>query len=73
VFFNAGVDPHRDDRLGRLTLSDDGLVARNRFVIETIREAGVPLATVLGGGYSDDIEALSRRHLSIFQVAAQFV
>jgi acetoin utilization deacetylase AcuC-like enzyme len=73
VFFNAGVDPHRDDRLGRLDLSDDGLIARNRLVIDRVRNAGLPLATVLGGGYSDDIEALSRRHLGIFQVAAEFV
>jgi acetoin utilization deacetylase AcuC-like enzyme len=73
VFFNAGVDPHRDDRLGRLALSDEGLIARNRLVIDAVREAGVPLATVLGGGYSDDIEALSRRHLGIFEAATDFV
>lgn len=73
VFFNAGVDPHHDDRLGRLALTDDGLMARNRFVIETVREAGIPLATVLGGGYSDDIDRLARRHLGIFRAAAEFV
>jgi acetoin utilization deacetylase AcuC-like enzyme len=73
VFFNAGVDPHVDDRLGRLSLSNAGLLARNRLVIDCVRSAGLPLATVLGGGYSDDIEALSRRHLGIFQVAAEFV
>jgi acetoin utilization deacetylase AcuC-like enzyme len=73
VFFNAGVDPHVDDRLGRLSLSNAGLIERNRFVIEAIRNGGLPLATVLGGGYSDDIEALSRRHVGIFQVAAEFV
>ncbi len=48
-------------------------MARNRFVIETVREAGVPLATVLGGGYSDDIDELARRHLGIFQAAAEFI
>ena len=73
VFYNAGVDPHRDDRLGLLALSDDGLDIRNRYVIETVRKAGVPIATVLGGGYSDDIEALSRRHLGIFRAARDFV
>lgn len=73
VFYNAGVDPHRDDRLGLLALSDDGLDIRNRYVIETVRNAGVPIATVLGGGYSDNIEALSRRHLGIFRAARDFV
>ena len=33
VFYNAGVDPHADDRLGRLALSDEGLRARDRRVL----------------------------------------
>ncbi|PTW62120.1 acetoin utilization deacetylase AcuC-like enzyme [Breoghania corrubedonensis] len=73
VFFNAGVDPHREDRLGRLALSDEGLIARDRLVIETVREAGVPLAGVMGGGYSTDIEALARRHTMLYRVASEFV
>ncbi len=35
VLYQAGVDPHADDRLGRLALSDDGLTRRDRFVAET--------------------------------------
>ena len=42
VFYNAGVDPHREDRLGRLSLSDDGLRRRERMVIEHFREAQHP-------------------------------
>ncbi|WP_321338603.1 histone deacetylase [Breoghania sp.] len=72
VFYNAGVDPHRDDRLGRLALSDEGLVARDRFVIETVREAGVALAGVMGGGYSFDIDALAHRHAAFYRVASEF-
>ena len=70
VFYNAGVDPHREDRLGRLALTDVGLARRDRTVIETVRRAGVPLATVLGGGYGDDVETLARRHLGVFRAAA---
>ena len=73
VFFTAGVDPHRDDRLGRLALSDEGLMRRNRLVIDAVRRRDLPLVTVLGGGYSDDIDALARRHLGVFQVAAAFL
>lgn len=73
VFFNAGVDPHADDRLGRLALSDAGLEARDRIVISTVRDAGLPLAGVLGGGYSIDIDRLARRHATLHRVAAQFV
>ena len=42
VFYNAGVDPHRDDRLGRLCLSDAGLLARDRFVIAQARARSIP-------------------------------
>jgi acetoin utilization deacetylase AcuC-like enzyme len=70
VFFNAGVDPHAEDRLGRLSLSDAGLMARDRAVIRFCREAGVPVACVLGGGYSRDIDALGRRHSIVHRAAA---
>lgn len=73
VFYNAGVDPHCDDRLGRLALSDTGLEARDRFVIDTVRECGLPLAGVLGGGYSDDVDVLARRHATLHRVASEFV
>src|SRR5204862_8168558 len=58
VFYNAGVDPHRDDRLGRLALTDQGIAARDRLVIEAVRSRSIPLAGVIGGGYQDDVDAL---------------
>lgn len=73
VFYNAGVDPHHEDRLGRLALTDEGLKARDRTVIEAVRNAQIPLAGVLGGGYMDDIERLARRHTGLHRVAAGFV
>jgi acetoin utilization deacetylase AcuC-like enzyme len=64
VLYQAGVDPHVDDRLGRLALTDGGLEARDRFVMGECRRRGVPLASVLGGGYSrnGDRMAIARRH-----------
>ncbi|WP_394690824.1 histone deacetylase [Hoeflea sp.] len=73
VFFNAGVDPHEADRLGRLSLSDDGLKERDRRVFSFFRTRGIPIAAVIGGGYSHDINALARRHLATFEAAAEFV
>jgi acetoin utilization deacetylase AcuC-like enzyme len=70
VFFNAGVDPHRDDKLGRLCLSDDGLRQRDAYVIEQARSRRIPLVAVIGGGYSTDIEALARRHAIVFDAMA---
>ncbi|QRM31276.1 histone deacetylase [Microvirga sp. VF16] len=70
VFFNAGVDPHRDDKLGRLSLSDEGLRQRDDYVIEQARSRQIPLVAVIGGGYSTDIEALARRHAIVFEAMA---
>lgn len=69
VFFDAGVDVHKDDRLGRFELTDTGLYAREAYVIETVRAAGVPLACVIGGGYDKDLQALVNRHAVLHRVA----
>jgi acetoin utilization deacetylase AcuC-like enzyme len=72
VFYNAGVDPHAEDRLGRLALSDAGLRERDRTVIGYFRERDIPLCGVIGGGYSTDLAALAARHAILFEVAAEF-
>ncbi|WP_274630115.1 histone deacetylase [Arvimicrobium flavum] len=72
VFYNAGVDPHGEDRLGRLAMTDAGLRARERLVIECFRARRVPVCGVLGGGYSPDVRALAERHAILFEVAAEF-
>lgn len=65
VFYNAGVDPHADDRLGKLKLSDEGLWEREKLVLTALNRAGIPVACVLGGGYDRDVDALARRHALI--------
>jgi acetoin utilization deacetylase AcuC-like enzyme len=70
VLYNAGVDPHRDDRLGRLALSDEGLLQRDRLVLELCLRRGIPVASVIGGGY-DDLPALVARHSLVFHAAAE--
>ena len=67
VFYNAGVDPHMDDRLGHLALSDGGLAARDRLVAEFCAQASVPVCGVLGGGYSTDAAAVARRHMFLVE------
>jgi acetoin utilization deacetylase AcuC-like enzyme len=73
VFYNAGVDPHALDRLGRLALTEQGLCRRERFVLETCLKAGVPVAGVVGGGYAADLDQLVRLHAILPQVAAQLL
>ncbi|HAU21078.1 MAG TPA: histone deacetylase [Erythrobacter sp.] len=62
VLYQAGVDPHIDDRLGRLSLSDEGLLARDRYVISQSRKRAIPVASALGGGYGEDQRAVAERH-----------
>lgn len=69
VFFNAGVDPHADDKLGRLSLSDEGLARREAFVLGSCLERGVPVAGVIGGGYDADIDRLAHRHALLHRAA----
>ncbi|TPL91039.1 histone deacetylase [Mesorhizobium sp. B2-3-12] len=72
VFYNAGVDVHAEDRLGRLALSNDGLRARDEMVIGHFRALGVPVCGVIGGGYSTDVPALAARHAILFEVASGY-
>lgn len=72
VFYDAGVDVFVDDPLGKLEISLEGLRARERHVIETVRGAGLPLATVIGGGYDPDELALARRHAMVVEEAHRY-
>ena len=69
VLYNAGVDPHRDDRLGRLCLSDLGLLHRDHLVFDACLRRQIPVASVIGGGY-DALDSLVRRHALVFRAAA---
>lgn len=52
VFFVAGADPYQDDQLGGLKLTMAGLRERDRRVITTVMDAGVPVVTLTAGGYA---------------------
>lgn len=56
AFYLAGADPYEGDRLGRLSLTKDGLAARDRVVRDTLRAAGAPVCVTLAGGYAEPIE-----------------
>ena len=70
VLYNAGVDAHRDDRLGRLDLSDEGLMQRDRLVLDACLRRQLPIATVIGGGY-DTLQPLVRRHAIVVRAAVE--
>ena len=70
VLFNAGVDPHSNDRLGRLDLSDAGLLQRDQLVLDAALRRNIPIATVIGGGY-DAMKPLVRRHSIVVRAAVE--
>ena len=55
VVYLAGADPFEGDQLGGLQLTKAGLAERDRLVLAAARGAGVPIATVLAGGYAADV------------------
>lgn len=71
VLYDAGVDPHFDDRLGKLALTDSGLYRREMQVLTTCISQGYPVACVIGGGYADDMEALVYRHSIVHRAASE--
>ena len=62
ILYQAGVDVHKDDKLGRLALTDQGIAQRDRLVAGRARAMGIPLASAMGGGYGDDVHAVAARH-----------
>jgi acetoin utilization deacetylase AcuC-like enzyme len=71
VIYDAGTDPHADDRLGKLRLSDAGLAARDRRVLNACRSRNLGVAAVIGGGYDTDLSRLARRHAILHRVASE--
>lgn len=69
--YNAGVDVHKDDQLGLLALSNAGIAARDRLVLDACLEAGVPLAAAIGGGYQKDHMHIVDRHVHLHRAAAE--
>lgn len=70
VLYDAGVDVHLGDRLGKLALSDRGLFCREMQVLSTCVAQGYPTACVIGGGYADDLNALVYRHSLVHRAAS---
>ena len=71
LLYLSGVDPLRQDRLGRLALSHDGLAERDRMVFEMARRRGLPVSIAIGGGYADPISDSVMAYANTFRVARE--
>ncbi len=69
LFYIGGADPYREDQLGGLALTVEGLSRRDRLVYEHARRLGVPVATTLAGGYALRVEDTVRIHVNTILAA----
>lgn len=71
IFYQSGVDPLREDTLGKLDLSLEGLAERDRRVFAAVRAHGSPLVITIGGGYANPIELTAAAHAQTYRLAAE--
>lgn len=73
VIYLAGADPYAGDRLGRLALSIDGLRLRDERVLAACRDASVPVAIAMAGGYAEPIDDTVTIHVNTVTTAARLL
>jgi acetoin utilization deacetylase AcuC-like enzyme len=69
IFYLGGADPFAGDKLGRLSLSIAGLLARDEFVLSECRVRGIPVVTVMSGGYAEQISDTVEIHCNTIRAA----
>jgi acetoin utilization deacetylase AcuC-like enzyme len=70
AIYLAGADPFEGDRLGRLSVTKAGLAERDRIVLETCAERGIPVAITMAGGYAEEVNDTVDVHLQSIRRAA---
>lgn len=68
VFYQMGVDPLKEDKLGKMNVSFEGLMQRDRMVLKYCRENKIPISLALGGGYADPIELSVQAYANTYRV-----
>ena len=71
IFYQSAVDVLATDKLGKLGLTPAGCKARDEYVLQQAKAASIPVAIVMGGGYSEDIEDVVEAHCNTFRLAQQ--
>jgi len=73
LVYVAGADPYREDQLGGLRLTVEGLEKRDRLVFEKARAKKIPVAVTLAGGYARHVEDTVTIHTNTVRVAKESV
>lgn len=72
VFYLAGADPYREDQLGGLKLTLQGLEHRDRMVFQKTRARNIPVVLTFAGGYARHVADTVRIHSTTVKVAAEY-
>lgn len=72
AIYLAGADPHEGDRLGRLGLSYDGLIARDQRVFDWCLHKKIPVAFVMAGGYGHNIKTTLEVQMNTYRTALDY-
>src|ERR671916_237717 len=73
AIYLAGADPFEGDRLGRLSVTKSGLAERDRMVLESCKDRGIPVAVTMAGGYSRNVEDTVDVHFQSIRRAANLL
>ncbi len=71
IFYQSGVDILSTDKLGKLGCTVRGCRERDRFVLQTCYDAGIPVECSMGGGYSSDIKTIIEAHTNTYRLAQE--
>lgn len=71
IFYLAGVDILESDKLGRLSVSKQDCLARDKYVFKTCKDNNIPVAVSMGGGYSEKIADIIDAHANTFRAAQE--
>lgn len=69
IFYLSGVDVLETDKLGRLSMTQQGCKRRDQFVFETCHRHQIPVAVSMGGGYSERLADIIEAHANTFRLA----
>lgn len=69
IFYQAGVDVLREDKLGTFTLTLEGIQRRDQMVFEYAKSSGTAIALAIGGGYGTPLDKTIDAYTGIFEAA----
>ena len=72
ALYLAGADPYITDRFGRLDLTKEGLLARDKLVFQSCRNVAIPIAITMAGGYAQNVDDTVDIHFQTVKTALEY-